>query len=128
MVAGHLDNPIATLSVPYLPGNTVEPHPAAPCSVAGACLSVPYLPGNTVERFPRLGWATREGSFSPLLTGEHSGTGTARANCAPSFWTLSVPYLPGNTVELAAATSDQRPVLSLSVPYLPGNTVERMHS
>ncbi len=63
------------LSVPYLPGNTVERRVPTPGLWRRSCLSVPYLPGNTVE--------LRLSQFMMAIRG-----------C------LSVPYLPGNTVEL----------------------------
>ncbi len=77
-----------------------RPHPSSQ-------LSVSYLPGNTVELIHTIRDGHGEFAFSPLLTGEHSGTrwtGLARhgSGC------LSVPYLPGNTVEPIALA---RPLL-----------------
>ncbi len=74
-VASTMASPRASRTFsPLLTGEHSGTHPAAPCSVAGACLSVPYLPGNTVERPLLVAHPGERRAFSPLLTGEHSGT------------------------------------------------------
>ena len=135
------------LSVPYSSGNRVERRPCRLLASGSRHFQSPTLRGTEWNRFIAKNAKRRYTSFSPLLFGEPSGTGTRRTP-RTAWYGLSVPYSSGNRVErttLAAASCWHAPfspllfgepsgtaqgrqashsTAPLSVPYSSGNRVE----